>query len=56
MFFSLLFQFPDFTGQSLEIGLKAGVVLLYLYPNSAEIPRKSDERSVRTLGSQLRQL
>lgn len=54
MFFSLLFQFPDFTGQSLEIGLEVGVVLLYLYRNSAEILKKSDERSIRTLGSQLR--
>ena len=56
VFFSLLFQFPDFAGQSLQIGLEVGVVLLYLYLNSAKIPRKRDERPLRTLGSQLRQL
>lgn len=56
MFFSLLFQFPDFARQSLQIGLEVGVVLLYLYRNSTEIPSKRGQRPIRTLSSQLRQL
>lgn len=35
MFLGLLFQFADFAGQSLEIRLKVGVVLLDLYQTSA---------------------
>jgi hypothetical protein len=47
MLLSLLFQLADFAGQSLEIRLEVGVVLLDLYRNSAG--RKSDGGSDRTL-------
>ena len=39
----LLFQLADFTGQSLEIRLEVGVVLLDLCQNSAKIRGKRDK-------------
>ena len=40
MLLGLLFQFTNFTGQSLEIRLEVGVVLLYLCQISARIRGK----------------
>jgi hypothetical protein len=53
VFLRLLFQFPDFARQCLQIGLEVGVVLLYLCPNSARVPTERDQR---TLGRKLRHL